>query len=58
MSCRAHVLRAKLNWVLLPLEDLAGFAFWIAGFFGSTIDWRGRRYRLHPDGRFELLTGG
>jgi ceramide glucosyltransferase len=51
-----RVLRVKLNWALVPLEDLAGFAFWIAGFFGKTIVWRGRRYRLHSDGRFELLT--
>lgn len=51
----AQVLRAKLNWLLLPVEDLVGFAFWIAGFFGSTIVWRGRHYRLLADGRFELL---
>jgi ceramide glucosyltransferase len=51
-----RVLRVKLNWALLPLEDLAAFAFWIAGFFGKTIVWRGRQYLLHPDGRFELLT--
>src|SRR5579883_870386 len=50
------VLGVKANWVLLLAEDLAGFCFWIAGFFGSTITWRGRRYRLRPDGRFELLT--
>jgi ceramide glucosyltransferase len=50
-----RVLKAKLSWVLLPVEDLATFFFWIAGFFGSTIVWRGRRYRLHRDGRFELL---
>ena len=49
------VLSARLNWALLPLEDLAAFCFWIAGFFGNTIVWRGRRYRLHSDGRFELL---
>jgi ceramide glucosyltransferase len=36
----AHgVLKAPMNWLLLPVEDLAAFAFWIAGF---------------PDGRFQL----
>jgi ceramide glucosyltransferase len=52
----ARVLKARLNWLLLPLEDLAGFCFWLAGFFGNTISWRGRRYRLHSDGRFELIA--
>jgi ceramide glucosyltransferase len=52
----ARVLNAKLNWILLPLEDLAVFGFWIAGFFGNTIVWRGRKYLLHADGRFELLV--
>jgi ceramide glucosyltransferase len=52
----ARVLRVKIDWALLPLEDLAAFAFWVAGFFGKTITWRGRRYLLHSDGRFELLT--
>jgi ceramide glucosyltransferase len=51
-----RVLRARLNWLLLPLEDVFGFFFWIAGFFGNTVVWRGRRYRLYSDGRFELVA--
>jgi ceramide glucosyltransferase len=50
-----RVLGARINWLLLPLEDVFGFCFWIAGFFGKTILWRKRRYRLFADGRFELL---
>lgn len=52
-----RVLHVKLNWLLLPVEDLAVFCFWVAGFFGKTIVWRGRRYLLHRDGRFELIVG-
>ena len=51
----ASVLHARINWLLLPVEDVIGFTFWICGFFGSTISWRGRRYRLYPDGRFALI---
>jgi ceramide glucosyltransferase len=50
------VLGARINWLLLPIEDIAGFCFWIAGFFGNTIMWRGRRYRLESDGRFSLIS--
>jgi ceramide glucosyltransferase len=51
----ARVLRATINWALLPIEDFLGFCFWIAGFFGSTISWRGRHYKLFSDGRFDLI---
>ena len=52
----SRVLQAKLNWALLPIEDMIAFVFWIAGFFGNTISWRGRKYRLFSDGRFELIV--
>lgn len=48
------VLHGKVEWTLLPFQDLLSFGFWVAGFFGNDIVWRGRRYRLLRDGRFEL----
>lgn len=52
-----HALRDPLTrrlWWLVPLQDIAGFLAWIGGFFGNTIIWRGRKYYLGRDGRFEL----
>jgi ceramide glucosyltransferase len=51
-----RVLRDPLTasrWWLVPVQDVLSFLFWIAGFFGNTIDWRGREYVLRADGRFE-----
>jgi len=42
----------KREWPLILVQDLLSFAFWVAGFFGNTIDWRGETYRLQKDGRF------
>jgi ceramide glucosyltransferase len=50
----ADRLVARLWWAV-PIQDIASFVIWIAGFFGNTILWRGRRYFLQPDGRFEPL---
>jgi ceramide glucosyltransferase len=49
------VLRDPLTarrWWLVPVQDLASFALWLAGFFGNTVNWRGRRYVIYRDGRF------
>ncbi len=49
------VLDVTPNWWRVAAQDLLSFAFWIAGFFGNTIVWRGRRYRLLADGRFTVV---
>ena len=48
-----RILGAKVSWVLLPVQDALAFVFWIAGFFGNSIHWRGRRYILRRDGTVE-----
>ncbi len=55
-----RVLRDPLmrrRWWLLPVQDLASWMFWVAGLFGNTIVWRGRRMALLADGRFQPLEG-
>jgi ceramide glucosyltransferase len=54
------VLRDPLTgrlWWLVPVQDVVSFAMWVAGFFGNTIHWRGRRYELRRDGTFRLVSG-
>jgi ceramide glucosyltransferase len=57
-ACAGWVLRDPLTarlWWMLPVQDVLAFAVWIAGFFGNTILWRGRRYKLNKDGTFEYI---
>jgi ceramide glucosyltransferase len=47
---------ASLKWLwLLPLRELLACGFWVAGFFGDTINWRGERLRVMPGGRLAPL---
>jgi ceramide glucosyltransferase len=41
---------ARLLW-LVPIRDLLGTALWLKTFFGSTVVWRGRRFRVGAGGR-------
>jgi ceramide glucosyltransferase len=45
------------RWWLIPIQDVLSFAVWLAGFFGNTIVWRGRRYKLLRYGRFQFVGG-
>ncbi|HVV44426.1 MAG TPA: hypothetical protein VHC72_04450, partial [Bryobacteraceae bacterium] len=40
---------------LVPLRDLFGVAVWAAGIVGRTVEWRGIRFFLLPDGRIRKM---
>jgi ceramide glucosyltransferase len=40
----------------VPLRDLFGFAVWCGGMVGSTVEWRGLRFHLRPDGTISACT--
>jgi len=50
------ILGVRVTWFLLPLQDTVAFLFWIAGFFGKSIQWRGQRYTLNRDGTMQLAA--
>ena len=39
---------------MVPFRDLFGFAVWVTAAFGKTVEWRGLRLRLTPDGRIHV----
>ncbi|MGA2591049.1 MAG: bacteriohopanetetrol glucosamine biosynthesis glycosyltransferase HpnI [Bryobacteraceae bacterium] len=36
---------------LIPFRDLWGFAIWLCGLFGTTVEWRGIRLKITSDGK-------
>jgi ceramide glucosyltransferase len=55
-----HVLGDPLtakNWYLVPVQDLASFVTWLMGFFGTTVEWRGRRHTVLANGMFKAEVG-
>lgn len=50
-----HDPLTRRRWWLVPFQDLISVFVWVAGLFGNTIDWRGRRYTLLRDGRFQFF---
>ncbi len=46
----------RRRWWLVPVQDVVSFCVWVAGFFGNTILWRGRRCYVSLDGRFKLVS--
>lgn len=57
----ARVLRDRQStaaWWLIPLRDLFGFAVWVGGLAGSTVEWRGQRLQLQADGKVRNVGNG
>ena len=52
-SCVLGDPLTRREFYLVPLQDVFSFATWIAGFFGNTIEWRGRRHVVLPNGMFQ-----
>ena len=50
-----HDPLTRRNWWLVPVQDLVSLLVWVWGFFGRTIDWRGRRYRFLSGGRLQFV---
>jgi ceramide glucosyltransferase len=46
---RAFGLPRHAYW-LIPVRDLLAFAVFVSSFFGTTVSWRGSRYRVLSDG--------
>ena len=36
---------------LIPVKDLLGAVIWALSFFGSTVDWRGNKFKVMPGGK-------
>jgi len=43
--------KVKYDFWMIPMRDLFGFAVWVAGLFGDTVQWRDKRLKLRADGR-------
>lgn len=65
LSCRGLLQRevertlglATHRWLLGPVRDLASFVVFCSSFVTDVVVWRGRRYRVRPDGTMEELKG-
>ncbi len=59
LSTATWVLKKRpplIDWVTLPFQDITVFLLWIAGFFGTMVKWRGRRYIVYRDGTLQFLA--
>lgn len=44
------------HFAIVPIRDLVWFVIWLLSFFGSTVVWRGQRFRVTKGGRLVMVT--
>ena len=47
---------AQRFWWLLPLRDWVNFMIWCYGLVGTTVEWRGYKYKLLKDGKLTPIA--
>ena len=47
---------AQRFWWLLPLRDWVNFMIWCYGLVGTTVEWRGYKYKLLKDGKLTPIV--
>lgn len=50
----SHYLQDRVAqqwWWLVPIRDLVNFVIWCYGMVGTTVEWRGYKYKLRKDGK-------
>ena len=48
--------RILLDFWLIPARDFWGFAVWVGGLFGNTVQWRDKTLRLSRDGKIRPVS--
>jgi ceramide glucosyltransferase len=65
LACRAALLYQvdrslgvqDRRWWLWPVRDVLSFIIFLATFFGRSVTWRKRRFRVEPNGMLSSLKG-
>jgi len=53
IAWRASGIRCAPFILLLPLREATSFAVWLGSYFGRHVQWRGRKFAVHPNGNME-----
>jgi len=56
MRLASKLTDSNVHWAffwLVPVKDLLAAVIWALSFVGSSVEWRGQRYRVRRGGKLE-----